>query len=299
MPYFGVHESISGGHANAVLAAADAGFDCVQLFSKNSAQWTAKPLTEKDGQQFQQALQDRNLRFPLVHDSYLINLASGKEELRQKSIAAFADEMERAAILGIPWIVMHPGSPTGDESKNAEENGLRRIAEAFDTLFRQTKTSVMVLLETTAGQGSNLGWKFEHLAQIIEHSSVPERFGVCVDTCHITAAGYSLATQKEYEMTFAQFDKIIGLDRLKAFHLNDSVKGVGSKIDRHAHIGHGALGLEPFRFLVNDVRFAELPMYLETPKGNVERNGKKVDWDVVNLQTLKSLLNTDNRRCRT
>jgi len=292
MPYFGVHESITGGHDRAVWAAAEAGFECVQLFSKNSAQWKAPPLSEKAGEQFQQALQSRNIRFPLVHDSYLINLASGKEDLRQKSIAAFADELERTAMLGIPSIVMHPGSPTGDESKNAEDNGLRRIAEAFDVIFEQTKAttpSVTVLLETTAGQGSNLGWKFEHLARIIELSASPERFGVCVDTCHITAAGYSLATPKEYEATFKQFDKIIGLDRLKAFHLNDSVKGIGSKVDRHAHIGHGALGLEPFRLLVNDDRFANLPMYLETPKGTVEVNGETLDWDVVNLRTLKSL----------
>jgi deoxyribonuclease-4 len=290
MPYFGIHASISGGHHQAVLAAADAGFDCVQLFSKNCSQWKAKPLTEKEGQQFQQALHQGNIRFPLIHDSYLINLASGKEDLRQQSISAFADEMERTAILGIPWIVMHPGSPTGDESKNAEENGLRRIAKAFDTIIQQTNTSVMILLETTAGQGSHLGWKFEHLARIIELSASPDRFGVCVDTCHITAAGYSLATPKEYEATFGQFDKIIGLDRLKAFHLNDSVKGVGSRVDRHAHIGHGTLGLEPFRLLVNDVRFAELPMYLETPKGTMESNGETMDWDAVNLQTLKSLL---------
>ena len=294
MPYFGVHESISGGHDKAVLAAAEAGFDCVQLFSKNSSQWKAKPLTETEGQRFQQALQSRNIRFPLVHDSYLINLASGKEDLRQKSIAAFADEIERATLLGIPWVVMHPGSPTGEESKNAEENGLWRIANAFDTIFQQTQTSVTVLLETTAGQGTNLGWKFEHLARIIELSACPERFGVCVDTCHITAAGYSLATPKEYEATFEQFDKIIGLDRLKAFHLNDSVKGIGSRVDRHAHIGHGALGLEPFRLLVNDARFAELPMYLETPKGAVDMDGETVDWDVINLRTLKTL----TQKCR-
>ena len=290
MPYFGVHESISGGHDKAVLAAADAGFDCVQLFSKNSSQWNAKPLTETEGERFRQALQNQNICFPLVHDSYLINLASGKEDLRQKSITAFADELERTAILGIPWIVMHPGSPTGDETENAEERGLRRIAEAFDTIFQRTKPPITVLLETTAGQGTNLGWKFEHLARIIELSAYPDRFGVCVDTCHITAAGYSLATPKEYDATFEQFDKIIGLDRLMAFHLNDTVKGIGSRVDRHAHIGHGALGLEPFRFLVNDPRFTKLPMYLETPKGTVEINGEVLDWDVVNLRTLKNLL---------
>jgi len=290
MPYFGVHESISGGHSNAVLAAAAMGFDCVQIFSKNSSQWNAKPLTQEDGVRFQQALQEHNIRFPLVHDSYLINLATAKEDLRQKSLAAFADEMERAAVLGITWIVMHPGSPTGDESDSAEENGLRRIAEAFDSIFRQTKTSVTVLLETTAGQGTHLGWKFEHLARIMELSAFPEKFGVCVDTCHLTAAGYSLATLKDYEATFEQFDRIIGLDRLRAFHLNDSVKGVGSRVDRHAPIGHGTLGLEPFRLLVNDPRFAELPMYLETPKGTIDIDGTPLDWDVVNLRILKSLI---------
>jgi len=290
MPYFGVHESISGGHEKAVEAAAVAGFDCVQLFSKNSSQWAAKPISEQEGKRFQEALQRCRIRFPLVHDSYLINLASGKEELRQRSIAAFADEMKRTATLGISWIVMHPGSPTGDESNNAEENGLRRIAEAFDSIFEQTKTMVQVLLETTAGQGSHLGWKFEHLARIIELSSSPERFGVCVDTCHITAAGYSLATPKEYDATFQQFDSIIGLDRLKPFHMNDSVKGIGCRVDRHAHIGHGALGLEPFRFLVNDPRFAEIPMYLETPKGTIEQDGEMLDWDIVNLRTLKGLM---------
>ena len=290
MPFFGVHESISGGYDKAVESAAAAGFDCVQLFSKNSSQWKAAPISEQSSRQFQEALQRRNIRLPLVHDSYLINLASGKEDLRQKSISAFADELERTAALGIAQIVMHPGSPTGDESQNAEGNGLRRIAEAFDVIFQQTQTAVTVLLETTAGQGSNLGWKFEHLARIIELSASPDRFGVCVDTCHITAAGYSLATPKEYEETFKQFDEIIGLDRLLAFHLNDSVKGIGSRVDRHAHIGYGTLGLEPFRFLVNDPRFAELPMYLETPKGTVELDGKMLDWDIVNLRTLKKAI---------
>ena len=295
MPYFGIHESISGGHFNAVIAASKSGFDCVQLFSKNSSQWNAKPISREDGEQFQRTLQESGLRFPLVHDSYLINLATGKEDLRQKSMAAFADELERAAALGIPWLVMHPGSPTGDESEHAkagtiEGRGLQRVADALDTVFRQTDTSITVLLETTAGQGSHLGWQFEHLARIMELSSFPDRLGVCFDTCHITAAGYSLATPKDYEATFELFDHIIGLTRLRAFHLNDSVKGLGSRVDRHAHIGHGALGLEPFRLLVNDSRFSELPMYLETPKGTVEIDGVMVDWDVVNLRTLRGLL---------
>jgi deoxyribonuclease-4 len=293
MPFFVLHASISGGHDKAVSAAADAGFHCVQIFSKNSSQWKAPPITIAEGERFRRALTTRKMCFPLVHDSYLINLASAKDELRQISITAFADELKRAVTLGIQRVVMHPGSPTGDESVNAEENGLRRIAGSFDMIFEQTKTSatsVTVLLETTAGQGSHLGWKFEHLARIIELSSHPERFGVCVDTCHLIAAGYSLATQKDYNETFKQFNDIIGLERLKAFHLNDSMTGIGSRVDRHAHIGHGALGLEPFRFLVNDERFADMPMYLETPKGTLERNGESINWDAVNLRTLKNLV---------
>ncbi|MDR0521882.1 MAG: deoxyribonuclease IV [Planctomycetaceae bacterium] len=294
MPCFGVHESISGGHDKAVHAAADHGFGCVQIFSKNSSRWKAPPLSEEECRKFQQALADRKIIQPLIHDSYLINLGSGKEDLRQKSAAAFAEEIERAAMLGIPQIVMHPGSPTGDDSDRAEENGLKRIAASFDAVFGQIGTQaenaaadILVLLETTAGQGTNLGWRFEHLARIIELSANPHRFGVCIDTCHITAAGYSLQTEKDYDKTFAEFDRIIGLERLKAFHLNDSVKGCGSRIDRHAHIGHGTLGLEPFRLLVNDPRFAGLPMYLETPKGTDADNA---DWDIVNLRTLKDML---------
>lgn len=295
MPKFGVHASISGGHDKAVIAAAEFGFDCVQLFSKNSNQWKAKPIGEEGAERFRSALREYKISDPLIHDSYLINLASAKDDLCLKSVDAFADEMERAEILGVPWIVMHPGTPTGDDSDRAEENGLRRVAESLDTVFEKTKKSapsVGVQLETTAGQGSNLGWRFEHLARIIELSSFPDRLGVCVDTCHIFAAGYPIVDKKDYEKTFKEFDRIIGLDRLKAFHLNDIVKDLGCRVDRHTHIGHGKLGLEAFRNIVNDKRFQKLPMYLETPKGTTEVDGKELDWDVVNLQTLRKLIKT-------
>ncbi|MBR5626020.1 MAG: deoxyribonuclease IV [Thermoguttaceae bacterium] len=286
MPKFGAHESISGGLENAVLTASALGFDTVQLFSKNSNQWKAKPIDNRSVQKFRDAMSQTGIVSPLIHDSYLINLASPKTELFEKSLAAFHEEIERAAALGVRQLVMHPGSYTED----TEENGLKRIAAAFDTIFQSVPDSVLVLLETTAGQGTNLGYKFEQLAEIIAQSSYPERFGVCIDTCHVFAAGYDISTQKGYDQVMNNFDRILGLERLKAFHLNDSVKGLGSRVDRHTHLGHGTLGVEPFGFIVNDPRLAELPMYLETPKGETEVNGKLLDWDVVNLRTLKSLI---------
>ena len=301
MSLFGSHQSIAGGHENAVKVAAEFGFDCVQLFSKTSTQWNAKPIDKASGERFRAALREYNISHPLVHDSYLINLASFKDDLFQKSIAAFADEMERCAILDVPAIVMHPGTPTDDEKTgkpkkiDRTDEGLTRIVRAFDTVFeqtRQTAPTVRVLLETTAGQGANLGWRFEHLKEIIDQSRFSDRFGVCFDTCHVFAAGYPLIKRAEYEATMNEFDNVIGLDRLMAFHLNDSVKGCGSRVDRHAHLGQGAMGLEPFRHLVNDKRFKNIPMYIETPKGETDEG---VDWDVVNLETLRALVDGNKK----
>ncbi|MDR1924812.1 MAG: deoxyribonuclease IV [Planctomycetaceae bacterium] len=296
MPYFGVHASIAEGYHNAVLKASSMGFDCVQIFSKNSNQWHTRPISPKEAELFKSAICERKIMFPLIHDSYLINLASAKPDVLSKSVKAFSDELNRASVLGIRQIVMHPGTPTGDDSDDAdaEKNGLARIAESLDKIFEQSKSTddfqVEVLLETTAGQGSNLGWKFEHLAEIINLSRFSERLGVCFDTCHVFAAGYKLSAKKDYNETMKQFDKIIGIKRLKAFHLNDSAKPFGSRVDRHAHIGQGHIGLDCFKNIVTDSRFAELPMYLETPKGTVEIDGEVVDCDVVNLKMLKSIL---------
>ena len=281
--------SISGGLEQAVLAAAEIGFDCVQLFSKNSNQWRAKAIAPQEAERFQTTLREKRITHPLIHDSYLINLGSAKADLYDKSLAAFTEELQRARQLGVPYVVTHPGTPTGDTTSDPVESGLRRIASAVDRSL-ETVSGVSVLLETTAGQGSNLGWKFEHLARIIELSKHPDRLGVCVDTCHIHAAGYKITDKKSYDNTFAEFDRIIGLTRIKAFHLNDSVKEIGSRVDRHAHLGHGTLGLEPFRLLVNDKRFKNIPMYLETPKGTTASDGETVDWDAVNLRTLRELL---------
>ncbi len=284
MPYFGVHESISGGFDAAVNKVKTNGFDCVQIFSANASRWLAKPILASAAEKFQRALAETGVSRPLIHDSYLINIASVNPELLEKSIRAFTEELERAATLGIPWVVMHPGSAKDD----SRESALARAAQSFDRIFEaipENKTTV--LIETTAGQGAYLGSSFEEIASIINASAHPDRFGVCFDTCHSFVAGYDIATRDGYERTFEEFDKTIGLERLQAFHLNDAVKGLGSHLDRHAHIGRGALGEDAFRFIVNDPRFKELPMYLETPKGTAE-DGR--EWDVINLQRLRSLM---------
>lgn len=285
MPYFGVHESISLGFDAAVRKVASVGFDCVQIFSANASRWQNKPIDPKAAERFQTALKETGVVKPLIHDSYLINIASVNPELLEKSIAAFKEELIRADALGVPCVVMHPGSAKDD----TRENALRRASESFDKIFSEIPESnrVVVLVETTAGQGAYLGATFEEIAAIIDGTDHKDRFGVCFDTCHTFVAGYDFTTRETFERTFEEFDRKIGLERLKAFHLNDAVKGLGSKLDRHAHVGCGALGLEPFRFIVNDPRFAETPMYLETPKGQTPEGE---DWDAVNLNTLKELL---------
>ncbi len=284
MPYFGVHESISKGFDAAVKTAAKNGFQCVQIFSANASRWKSKPIDPAAAQKFQAALDETGMIAPIVHDSYLVNLASVNDELLEKSIDAFADELKRASALGIPKVVTHPGSAKDD----TRENGLDRVARSLDSIFAANPdVDTQVLLETTAGQGSYLGATFEELAAIINASDFPHRLAVCFDTCHAFVAGYDISNRDAYERTFDEFDRIVGLDRLVAFHLNDCVKGLGSRLDRHAHIGRGALGLEPFKLIVNDPRFRELPMYLETPKGTTDDDQ---NWDVVNLTALKALV---------
>lgn len=282
MPILGAHMSIAGGCHKAIARAADVGCECVQIFSKNGNQWRAKPLTEKDGQLFAAALEEHGITHPLIHDSYLINLASPDDLLWKKSIDAFVEELRRADVLGVPHVVMHPGSFT----TSSEEAGIARIIEAFDIVHERTEAvSAICLIETTAGQGTNLGHRFEQIAAMLDGVANSDNLGVCFDTCHVFAAGYPMAERKDYLATFKSFDQLIGLERLKAFHINDSRRELGSRVDRHAHIGHGEMGLEPFRHLMNDPRFSKIPMYLETPKG--EENGK--DWDVVNLSVLREL----------
>jgi deoxyribonuclease-4 len=281
MPLFGAHMSIAGGYHNAVQAARDHDCEALQIFTKNSNQWAAKELTDEDVRLFRNALRETRVRQTVAHDSYLINLASPNEELFRKSVEAFVVEMERAERLGLRYLVAHPGSHAGTD----EETGLGNIVRALDEAHRRCDGfRVRVLLETTAGQGQSLGHRFEHLAHVLDAAAEPERLGVCFDTCHVFAAGYPLAPEADYRQTMAEFDRLIGLKRLRVFHVNDSKKPLGSRVDRHAHVGRGCLGLEPFRLLVNDPRFRDRPMILETPKEEDD-----TDMDAVNLGVLRGL----------
>ncbi len=308
MPLFGAHLSIAGGLHKALLAAKELGMDTVQLFTaspqtwavtpapegpssfqsgklltKNASQWQARDLTDDEVSTFRRTLRQTKLRHPTAHDSYLINLASPDEALYRRSIEAFIVELQRAEQLGLSYVVMHPGA----HLDSGEEVGLERVARALDEVHqRLPDLRVRTLLETTAGQGTTLGHRFEHLARILALVAVPQRLGVCLDTCHVFAAGYALSPASEYRATFEAFDRTIGLRWLKVFHVNDSKKPFGSRVDRHAHIGKGELGLEPFRLLVNDPRFRRHPMILETPK----EEGGETDLDAVNLATLRGLV---------
>jgi len=277
--------SIAGGCDRAVVAAHDLGFQAVQVFTKNSNQWNAPALTSEQAGAFRQALERTGIRDPVAHGSYLINLASPDDALWKRSIEAMVVEMQRCHQLGIEDLVVHPGAHMG----TGEETGLRRIALAIDVLHCRTQDlGVRIDLETTAGQGSSLGYRFEHLQSILELVARPRRLGVCVDTCHIFAAGYSLDRPERYDETIKQLDGTIGIDRLRVWHLNDSSHECGSRVDRHAGIGAGKMGLEPFRHLVNDLRFRHLPMILETPKGIEDGE----DLDARNLRILKQLVVT-------
>ncbi len=287
MPILGAHQSIAGGYYRAVELAAECGCDCVQLFSKNNNQWRAKALTDDDTSKFQAALAKHGILHSLVHDSYLINLAAPDEELWWKSVEAYAVELLRAEHLGIPYVVTHPGSFT----TSSEEVGLRRIIAALDEVHDKVgNVKVCTLLENTAGQGSALGWRFEHLATILQGVKQAKRFGVCIDTCHVFAAGYPISTPKDFDATIKALDKIVGLKLVKAIHLNDSKKDLGSRVDRHEHIGRGKIGMKGFRLLLNDPRFANVPMYLETPKEDEDGKPNGIALDKMNLATLRGLI---------
>ncbi len=294
--------SIAGGHYRAVERAVAVGCDCLQIFTanprslqanptdlrfgkfltKNTNQWRGKPITPQDVGLFRDALAGSGIACPLAHDSYLINLASPDDTLWKRSIDAMIDELQRASILGIRWVVSHPGAYT----TTSEATGLQRIVTALNEVHCQTRSEAAgILLETTAGQGTTLGWRFEHLAEILSGVNDNARLGVCFDTCHVFAAGYKMSTQAEYRATMKEFDKIVGLDQIRAFHLNDSLKDCGSRVDRHAHVGQGKIGLEPFGWLLRDRRFRKVPMVLETPKG--QQDGE--DCDVINLRCLRAL----------
>jgi deoxyribonuclease-4 len=276
----GAHMSIAGGIHRAFERGARANCRTIQVFLKNSNRWKAKPLTGRDQALFRQAQSNHQIHPVLAHDSYLINLASPHDRIYHKSIKAFIEELERAAFLGIPYLVLHPGAHTG----SGVEAGLSRVVYALNRAMNAVAPFVTILLENTAGQGSCLGYRFEHLANIIERIDEAERVGVCLDTCHLFAAGYDIRTEKGYRSTLREFDRIVGIDTIRAFHVNDSKRDLGSRVDRHCHIGQGFMGLEAFRCLVNDRRFTKIPKILETPKG------PDLEEDRMNVATLESLV---------
>ncbi len=279
MGLLGAHVSIGGGVEKSIQRGEELGCESIQIFSKNQRQWKSAPLSDESTALFRKRFQNSDIRSVVIHDSYLINLASPNTDMLTKSREAFLDEMMRADQLKIPFLVFHPGS----HMKTGEEAGLQRIAESLETvLLKQPNGHVQLLLETTSGQGDHLGYCFEHLAKIISLVSQKDRLGVCYDTSHTFESGYDIRTESRYKETFTQFNRIIGLDRLKVFHLNDSKTDLGSRVDRHENIGKGFLGLEPFRFLVNDPRFIDHPMILETPGGDA--------FYQKNLDLLRSLI---------
>ena len=275
---FGAHMSIAGGMHHAFEEGEAVGCEAMQVFTKSSNLWKTKVLTDEDLLLWREAW-SRSRSWPVVaHDSYLINLASPDEPLWRKSLDAFHHEVERCDALGIPSLIMHPGAHMGA----GEEAGLGRIARAFNEVWRRSPRSrTRVLIETTAGMGTHLGWRFEHLRGILERVKAPERLGVCLDTCHVFAAGYDFRTEAGYDAVMREFDRVVGLDRLRCFHMNDSKRELGSRVDRHEHIGKGHIGREGFRRLVSDRRFRGLPMILETPKEG--------GMDVRNLRLLRRL----------
>lgn len=277
----GAHMSIAGGIDKAPLRGETVGCKVIQIFTKSSNQWKARELDDEEIERFKANLSKAKISSVIAHDSYLINLASPNKELKERSFNAFLEEMDRCRRLGIRYLVMHPGAHTGA----GEEEGIKTISDQLDKLLDLSEGwDVDITLETTAGQGTNLGYKFEHLAAIMDNVKKKGRLKVCFDTCHTFAAGYNISTEEGYAETMAQFDSLIGLDSLVAFHINDSKKGLGSRVDRHEHLGKGTLGEASFRFIMNDPRFVNTPKILETPKG------KEMEEDIINLAFLRGLV---------
>jgi deoxyribonuclease-4 len=280
-PLLGAHMSIAGGVGNALLDGKKVDCDAIQIFTKSSRQWASKPYTKEEIEQFRINQKDTGIATVIAHDSYILNLGSPDAGLRKRSVAAFIDELERCEILGVTNLVAHPGAHVGA----GEAEGIKLIAKSIDEVQKACPGyQAKITLEITAGQGSNLGYRFEQIGAMIDTTKESDRIRVCFDTEHAFAAGYDIRTKEGYERTFAEFDDTIGIDRLAAFHLNDSKKEFHSRVDRHEHIGKGYIGVEAFRLLVNDQRFWGLPMCLETPKG------PDLAEDRENLTLLRSLI---------
>ena len=274
----GAHVSTSGGLPNAIKNGEELHCDTIQIFLRNPNRWQAKPLAPVIMEKFRDAWAASPIGDVIVHDIHLSNLASPKADVLEKSRQQFQEQMGLAHVLDLHYIVTHLGAHLGE----GEAFGLKQLSESFDFLFENVEApDVTVLLETTAGQGTNLGYCFEHLRDVIGSSKYSDRFGVCLDTCHVFAAGYDLRTEADCEATFNEFDNVIGLDRLKAFHLNDAKSTYQSRVDRHEHIGDGNIGATAFAYILNDPRFSEIPLIIETPQMETMHE--------TNLTTLRGL----------
>jgi deoxyribonuclease IV len=279
-PLLGAHMSIAGEVGEAFNRGKQVGCECIQIFTKSSRQWASKAYSNEEIETFKRNRIESGIKTVIAHDSYLVNLGAPDEAMRLKSIKGLIDELHRCEALGVPTLVAHPGAHVG----SGIENGIKTIAKSIDEAHAACKGfKVNIALEITAGQGSTLGHTFEQMAQIFDAVVENERMRLCFDTEHAFAAGYDLRTPEGYENTFSELDKHVGLKKLAAFHLNDSIKDFHSRVDRHQHIGKGFIGLDAFRRLLNDQRFFGLPMCLETPKG------PEMKEDVENLATLRSL----------
>ncbi len=269
---YGAHMSISGEPANAIERGESIGCTAIQIFTKSNRQWHAKPISDKEAAAFKDAWKNSSITSIIAHASYLINIGSPNKEIEHKSVHALGIEIDRCAQLRIPYLVLHPGS----HSNSDEQECLKRISKNLDDLF-DTHPKTSILLETMAGQGTNIGNSFEQLADIIKHSKHKNRLGVCLDTCHVFTAGYDLSDEKSYHHMWQQFDTIIGINRLKAIHVNDSKQGLGSSVDRHADIGKGKIGLKAFELLCNDPKLFDVPKILETPKEDLSDDRRNMD----------------------
>jgi len=277
----GAHMSIAGGVHTAVERGISIGCTTMQMFVKNNNQWRGKELSDEDIATYKKLLRESSIGPVVVHDTYLINLCAADKQILRKSRAALKDELDRCEVLGVEYLNFHPGSHVGA----GEEEGIKRIAESLNIIHEETKKyRVKSVLETTAGQGTAIGYRFEQLREIIDMVAEPNRMAICIDTCHVFAAGYDISTERGYEKTFEDFDAIIGLDRLVAFHVNDSKRELGSHVDRHDHIGKGKIGKTGFRLLMNDERFRAVPKILETPKG------PEMKEDVRNMRLLRNMV---------
>jgi deoxyribonuclease-4 len=276
----GAHMPIAGGLHKAFERGRHVRCRTLQIFLKNSNQWKGRPITDEDRALFVEAQMGSGISPVIAHASYLINLASPDPVLHQKSLDAFIEEMRRANFLGVPFLVFHPGAHMGAGIKA----GSARIADALNQALALVEPPIKLLAENTAGQGSCLGSRFEELAAILDQIRISDRIGICLDTCHAFAAGYDIRTAEGYAQTMSEFDRLIGIDRIRVFHMNDSKKGLGCRVDRHFHIGKGLIGLDAFRCIINDRRFERIPKILETPKGTGFRQ------DMRNLRVLESLI---------